>query len=412
MAFLYIETKQLKKAKTYIENISTSAYQFNNLSQKSQIHLLKSRYYEQKRDFKLSLEHHKLYQKYNDSIFNENAQNNLIAKDLEFKYQQKQYADSIANEFLLEAQKRDSEIEIEKRDLELKSSRTQLIIVGIALVLILILSYIIYKRLRITTKQKSTIEKQKNTLTIKSQEIAESVNYAKKIQDTILPSNQTIERIFREFFILYLPKDIVSGDFYWAADKQDYYFLAVADCTGHGVPGALVSFVCSKALDKAVNEEGLIHTHEILNRTREIVIKQFSQSNNALNDGMDISLIRVDKIELLAHESVNLQFSGANNPLWIFSKNKNDKRFAGFNQKEFEENTLIEIKGDKQPIGNFINMQPFKKHELFVKKGEVIYLLTDGYADQFGGKNENGKKYKSAKLKSFISSIVEKSLKE
>jgi serine phosphatase RsbU (regulator of sigma subunit) len=313
---------------------------------------------------------------------------------------------------LLEAQKRESEIEIDKRDLKLKSSRMQLIIAGVALLLILILSYIIFKRLRITTKQKGIIEEQKDKLSTKNQEIAESVNYAKRIQDTILPSDQTVERIFRNFFILYLPKDIVSGDFYWAADTQDYYFLAVADCTGHGIPGALVSFVCSKALDKAVNEEGLIQTDEILNRTRDIVIEQFSQNNNALHDGMDISLIRVDKIELHTHENVTLQFSGANNPLWIVSKNKNDERFAGFNQREFNENSLIEIKGDKQPIGKFINMQPFNKHELLLKQGELIYLLSDGYADQFGGKNDNGKKYKSAKLKALVSSISKKELKE
>jgi serine phosphatase RsbU (regulator of sigma subunit) len=400
LAILYIKKQQLNHAKQYVDIVVELAYKFDNFHEKAIAHSLQSYYYELKKDFKRALEHHKIFQRFNDSIFNENAQNNLIAKDLEFSFEQQRYADSLQNEFIQAAKEKETVAEIEKRDLQIKSSRIQLIIVGIALLLILILSYIIFKRLRITTKQKSIIEEQKDKLANKNEEIEQSVTYAKKIQDTILPSHKLIKRFIDKFFVIYLPKDIVSGDFYWATETKDYFYISVADCTGHGVPGAMVSFVCSKALSQAVNEEGLTETDAILNRTREIVIQQFDQTENSLNDGMDLALLRFDKIELNLSGEKKIQFSSANSPLWIITEASNKAAYNLYPTKQFGTQLLIEIKGDKMPIGKFVNMQPFSKQLLTVSAGDNIYLLTDGYADQFGG--DNNKKFKSAKLKSII----------
>jgi serine phosphatase RsbU (regulator of sigma subunit) len=412
LAFLYIDTKQLNKAKPYIEKISTLAYTFNNLSQKSQIHLLQSRYYEQKRDYKLSLEHHKLFQKYNDSIFSENAQNNLIAKDLEFDYKRRMYSDSLNNAYMREVQEKEAAAEIEKRDLQIKATRIQLILTGIALLLILILIYIIYKRLRIANKQKLIIEHQKDKLKIKNQEISESIRYAKNIQSTILPTEDKVASVIQKFFILYLPKDVVSGDFYWTAETKDYFYIAAADCTGHGIPGALVSVICCNALNKVVKEEKLDETDTILNRTREIVIEQFQQNKNSLNDGMDISLIRLDKLEWITSEAKNIQFSGANNPLWIVSNQNSEDRFTHYNTNQYGDYLLAEIKGDKMPIGNFLKKKKFTKHNLKLQPGERIYMMSDGFGDQFGGNHENGKKYKSSNLKRFITKNQDKKIND
>jgi serine phosphatase RsbU (regulator of sigma subunit) len=157
-------------------------------------------------------------------------------------------------------------------------------------------------------------------------------------------------------------------------------YFAAADCTGHGVPGALVSVVCSNAISKALLEEGITDTGKILDRTRELVIEKFSKSEENVKDGMDISLCRLD----IANKS--LQWSGANNPLWIIRNGE-----------------LIEIKPDKQPIGNYAETKPFTSHDMELKTGDTIYVFTDGFQDQFGG--ERGKKFKASKLKELLLSV-------
>ncbi|NRA13303.1 MAG: tetratricopeptide repeat protein [Crocinitomicaceae bacterium] len=216
----------------------------------------------------------------------------------------------------------------------------------------------------------------------KNNEIMDSINYAKRIQNAFLPSIDQFESSFKEAFILYEPKDIVAGDFYWLQQVEDITIFVVADCTGHGVPGAMVSIICHNALNKAVIEYGLKKPSEILDKTRDLVLKTFSKSLNDVHDGMDISLCAWN-------QATNwLEWSGANNPLWVIQKGHK---------------AILVLRPNKQPIGQFDNPQPYTNHRVRLNSGDRIYLFSDGYVDQFGGNHD--KKYKTVQFRSKLLSI-------
>lgn len=208
-------------------------------------------------------------------------------------------------------------------------------------------------------------------------DIEASVRYAKHIQEAILPPSRIVKEYLPDSFIIYKPKDIVAGDFYWIEKKGELLFFAAADCTGHGVPGAMVSVVCSNALNSCVKEFGLTKPASILDKARELIIEQFRKSDEDVKDGMDISLC------VLNTKTNELSWAGANNPLWIISNNE-----------------LKEFKADKQPVGYYPDSKPFTNHLTVINRGDKIYLFTDGYADQFGG--PVGKKFKIAALRKLI----------
>lgn len=218
----------------------------------------------------------------------------------------------------------------------------------------------------------------------KNKEITDSINYAKHIQNAILPSKEFFSQIFPGSFIYFKPKDIVAGDFYWMYVSQEsgkgegeQIFFAAADCTGHGVPGALVSVICSNALNRAVKEFNISDPGKILDKTRALVIETFNKSKDEVKDGMDISLACLNK------KTNELFWSGANNPLWLIQKSE-----------------LIEFKPDKQPVGQSDLVKPFTTHRIQLSKNDSIYLFTDGFADQFGG--EKGKKFKYSQFKNLL----------
>jgi serine phosphatase RsbU (regulator of sigma subunit)/Tfp pilus assembly protein PilF len=242
----------------------------------------------------------------------------------------------------------------------------------------------IYRRLQITKRQKNVIETQKaevegQKLIIeeKNTEILDSINYAKRLQEAILPDQDVYEKNFADSFLFYQPKDIVAGDFYWFHQTDKYMYFAVADCTGHGVPGSLVSVVCANGLEHSILSKEDISTGELLDRTTEYVIERFENEGTDVKDGMDIALCRISR------SKEKLQFSGAFNPCWIIR----DKE-------------LIEYKGDRRPVGKHITDDPFTTNEIVLKNSDWLYLITDGFQDQFGG--EKGKKYKTANLKRFL----------
>lgn len=211
----------------------------------------------------------------------------------------------------------------------------------------------------------------------KNREITDSITYARRIQEAVLPPSHLLQEYIRDCFILYKPRDIVSGDFYWFEKKDDVLLVAAADCTGHGVPGAMLSVVCSNALYRSVNEFSLLKPGNILDKTRELVLEAFAKSGEEIRDGMDISLCALNV------KTGQLSWSGANNNLWYLS---NDM--------------LCEIKAHNQPIGISDVPTPFPTHELSLNQGDVIYLLTDGFVDQFGG--EKGKKFKRRQLEGLL----------
>jgi ligand-binding sensor domain-containing protein/serine phosphatase RsbU (regulator of sigma subunit) len=229
-------------------------------------------------------------------------------------------------------------------------------------------------------EQKNEAEKQKEIVEEKNKEIMDSIQYAKRLQDAILPPKKQVKEYFKNSFILFRPKDVVSGDFYWMETRDDLIFFAAADCTGHGVPGAMVSVVCANALNKSVNELGKTNPADILNTTRSLVIETFSKSGNEVKDGMDISLC------VFKRGSEKLLWAGANNPLWIIRGTQNEVEV---------------IKADKQPIGIYYGEEkPFTAHSITMNRGDFLYMFSDGFADQFGG--ERGKKMKSGKFKQLL----------
>jgi serine phosphatase RsbU (regulator of sigma subunit) len=233
----------------------------------------------------------------------------------------------------------------------------------------------------------TTITEQNKKITQKNKDILDSISYAKRLQQAILPPESTIKQHLPESYIFYKPKDIVAGDFYWfhsfdsENSNESRLLVAAADCTGHGVPGAMVSVVCSNALNRAVKEFGITRPAEVLNKVRELVIETFEKSEDEVKDGMDVCLLSVRRST--NSDIVEIEWAGANNPLWII-----------------ESHHLNEIKADKQPIGKYAAQQSFTNHKLELKKGDNIYLFTDGLADQFGG--PRGKKFKYKQLKEIL----------
>jgi serine phosphatase RsbU (regulator of sigma subunit) len=266
---------------------------------------------------------------------------------------------------------------------QIKQERTQRIALYIGLIMVLGFGIFVYNRLQITRKQKVVIEEQKGMVEEKNQEILDSINYAKRIQTAILPPVPIVNEYLPNSFVLYLPKDIVAGDFYWMEKKDSKIFFAAADCTGHGVPGAMVSVVCNNSLNRSVREYGLTEPGRILDQTKELVVQEFEKSEEEVQDGMDIALCSL--------EGNKLKYAGAHNPLWIIRNGE-----------------ILETKANKQPIGKYDFAKVFDTYEIELQEGDTIYVFSDGYIDQFGG--EKGKKLKSKAFKNMLLEIQNMSL--
>lgn len=243
-------------------------------------------------------------------------------------------------------------------------------------------------------EQKKEADRQREMVEEKQKEITDSINYAKRIQEAIMPSQEHFHHHFENGFILYKPKDIVAGDFYWMEEiNENELIFAAADCTGHGVPGAMVSVVCNNALNRSVREFKFKDPAKILDQTRELVIEQFEKkkitdsTGAVIKDGMDISLCYFNK------STKELHWAGANNPIWFIRNGK-----------------LEEIKGDKQPIGQYHEQTPFTSHKIVIQENDIIYIFSDGYADQFGG--DKGKKFKTKAFKELLVDISNKTMTE
>ncbi len=259
-------------------------------------------------------------------------------------------------------------------------------VTNIVMIFVFLLAMITLFKSEISGHQ-NNLNQQKQIVEEKNREITESITYASRIQEAILPVQEKFDRLLPQNYVWYQPKDIVAGDFYWLESSGDDVFLAAADCTGHGVPGAMVSVVCHNSLNRAVREFGLRSPAAILDKTRELVIETFSESNKNVKDGMDIALCRINL------KSMSLTFAGANNSLYYIRNNQ-----------------LFEIKPDKQPIGNFDRPKPFSEHSISLQKGDIIHIFTDGFADQFGG--PKGKKFKYKTFKDLLVSVAERDIRE
>ena len=240
---------------------------------------------------------------------------------------------------------------------------------------------------KIVEERTAEVEHQKHEIEEKNKDIVDSIKYAKRIQNTILPTDDLLDEILEDYFIIYKPKDIVSGDFYWADHFDGKSYFSAIDCTGHGVPGAFVSIVGFNGLKRTVNEFKLRQTGPMLDKLTELVVETFSAAESHLKDGMDMALCCID------YKTLKVEFSGANNPLIIIRNGE-----------------IIEIKGNKQPIGEFEKRVPFTTNEVQLEKGDSCFVFTDGYADQFGG--PKGKKFKLKTLKNLLLEVASLPVKE
>jgi len=249
----------------------------------------------------------------------------------------------------------------------------------------------VIERTEEVVRQKEEIEIQNRKLEILYKHITDSIRYAKRLQDAILPPQTVVDRLLPESFILFKPKDIVSGDFYWIFESKGRIFIAVVDCTGHGVPGAFMSIVAHNMLNQIVKEKPDLNAAEFLDELNELAGKTINQHSeeSAVRDGMDMTLCILDK------NTSMMDMAGANNPLYIF-RNEN----------------IQELRADKLPIG-YLEDRPTRKftnHRIQLEKGDVLYLFSDGYPDQFGG--PKGKKFMVGQFRSFLAQIHKAPMKD
>jgi serine phosphatase RsbU (regulator of sigma subunit) len=308
------------------------------------------------------------------------------------------------NAILIAEQKlKDAEKEISAQNAELEMEKLLKKIMIFGLLGLIVLAVIFFRIIKQKKKDNKIIMQQKLEVEEQHKEITDSINYAERIQAAVLTSEDEWDKISKEHFVLFKPRDIVSGDFFWAHhnEEKNISIWATADCTGHGVPGAFMSMLGIGFLNEIVIENGIIKPDEILNDLRSKIIKALVKNKADIEqkDGMDISLCILDK------NTNTLEFSGANNSIWIL------KNHADLSTEEVEnsktiihptnEKAIIEIKADKQPVGAYVeNIKPFKTSHVKLNKDDVIISFTDGYPDQFGG--VKGKKLKYKPFKQFF----------
>jgi serine phosphatase RsbU (regulator of sigma subunit)/tetratricopeptide (TPR) repeat protein len=342
-------------------------------------------------------ENYKLYDGFKDSLNNDVTAKKMVQAQMQFDFDKKE---SAAKE---EQLKKDA-TEAQERQ------RQKFILNGfiIGFILLSFLVFFIFRGYRqkqraniIIGRQKEEVEKKNSVIESKNKDITDSINYAQRIQNAMLPSEEEIESMINEYFILFQPKAIVSGDFYFVSPqaieegKGIRTIVAAADCTGHGVPGAFMSLIGNEKLRDAV-EQGK-NTGEVLkflNRGIKSSLRQSSDLLDSSRDGMDIALLSLDK--QVSATGLNVQFSSANRPLWIIRNGAND---------------IEEIKPTKNSIGGFTDDDAvFETSELELKKGDSLYIFTDGYTDQFGGLD--GKKLTTKKFREVLLSFRDKTMKE
>lgn len=286
---------------------------------------------------------------------------------------------------------KDAELKVQQADAAKNAWQRNAFLIGF--LLIGIFSFFIFRQYRQKKNANVEITRQKDVIEEKNKSIMDSIHYAKRIQRALLASKKTLSGNLSDHFVLYKPKDIVSGDFYWAQNINTNFLICTADCTGHGVPGAFMSLLGISYLNEITRERHINNPAQVLDKLREEVMHNLSadelkNDEERVNDGMDMILCN------FKFNENKLDFACANNPLWLIRNGQ-----------------LVEFAPDKMPIGNYHGeIKPFTLHSLDLQKGDLIYTITDGYADQFGG--PKGKKFKYKALQQLLLSISDQSMKD
>jgi serine phosphatase RsbU (regulator of sigma subunit) len=375
IANLYKNTGKLKEAeKILLESIKfskefeTPEYELSAYSNLKDI-------YDKENKIDLAYDAFKKYIKLKDTINSDANRKELVKHEMDYEFEKK--------ESLMKA---DEEKRAALAAAESKRQKSIIYGVSFGFLLVLILATTVYRNLqnnkkknKIIEEQKAQVEKQKEIVEHKNKEIIDSINYAERIQRSFIATKELLDENLNDYFVFFKPKDIVSGDFYWASKLNNGNFaLATADSTGHGVPGAIMSLLNVTSLEKAI--ENYIQPADILNVTRKIIIERLKKDGSVEGgkDGMDVSLTVYD------FKTNKLIVAAANNPVWIIRRKE-----------------IIEIKPDKMPVGKHDKQTiSFTQQEINLQKGDVVYTLTDGFPDQFGG--EKGKKFMSKNLKELL----------
>ncbi len=335
-------------------------------------------------NFRLALENYELYTILKDSSIREENLNQI--SELETKYQ----TDRVKGEnVLLNTQNQLQEAQVKRQRIFLIS------VIGISMI-ILVFGFVVYRLYKekkkaniLLEKQNIVIKEKRDQIFQQKQEITDSIQYASRIQNAILTPDAMLNKL-QDHFILFKPRDIVSGDYYWMTQKDNKTIVAAADCTGHGVPGAFMSMLGISFMNEIVNKSDTTQANEILNQLRDYVITSLGQTGEAgeAQDGMDLALCVIDT------NAMKIQFSGAYNPLYIIRNNE-----------------LLEYKSDKMPIGIYREKSdPFNNQEIDVETGDALYMFSDGYVDQFGGAKQ--KKFMTKNFKELLLRINKKSMVE
>jgi tetratricopeptide (TPR) repeat protein len=408
----YVEQAKYVKAIEVLNNAIQLSKELNAQLLLSKSYLLMADVNEKANNYIEALKYHKLHIAVNDSLFTKES--NAQIAEMNAKYENDKKNKEIE---LLTKEK-----EIQELNQDVERGRNLMIrnILIVGLIFIFILAFVLYNRTKVKQRannilseknkniedQKVQIEIQHALLEQKNKDITDSIKYAQRLQNAIIPPPKKVNEKLPESFVLFKPKDIVSGDFYWLEAIDNFVLFAAADCTGHGVPGAFMSIIGNNLLNQAVKIYGNIQPSLILDNVNEnlsVMLNQ-PQSTNSIKDGMDISLCKLEKSKSGIY---NLEWAGANNPLWIIRSANNTTNANNENALE-----LFEFVPDKQPVGTFVGeeLKPFTNQSVEIKKGETVYLFTDGFPDQFGG--PKGKKYKYAQFKKTLQKINSFSMQE
>jgi serine phosphatase RsbU (regulator of sigma subunit) len=285
--------------------------------------------------------------------------------------------------------------------LKIRQSKILTLVSVFSVLVFLVIVVVLFQQNKKRKEANKLLQTQNNEILNQKKEITDSINYAKRIQLSILPPEKMVKRLLPDAFIYYKPKDVVSGDFYWVEEKNGLVMFAAVDCTGHGVPGAMMSVVGLNLLNRAVNEKELTKPSDILQYLDIGVTDTLRQNQieGGVKDGMDLSLCTYNT------STKQLQYAGAFNNLWVVRKNFSSSHNLNSQTETLFEDGLLEIKADKFPIGSNTNgvADTYTNHTIQLQKGDCVYLYSDGYADQFGG--PKGKKFKYNALKKTLISI-------
>jgi len=330
--------------------------------------------YEKLGDLKTALNYYKQAKQLGDSILNDDKLREITEMQINYNYNKRQIEDSL--KYQLEVTGKEKEIIAQK-----KNTGITLVILGIILVLL----FFVVKGYFEKNKANTLITQQKILVEQKQREILDSINYAKKIQNTLLANDEFLKSNLKDYFTFYQSKDIVSGDFYWATKKDHLFYLAVCDSTGHGVPGAFMSLLNSGYLSEAINEKNIHEPDKIFDYVRQKLINSISKDGQ--KDGFDGILICIN------HETKKITYAAANNkPILV------------------ADNNLTELPCDRMPVGAGERKEGFTLFNVEYSKNAMLYLYTDGYADQFGG--PKGKKFKYKQLNELLLSNHAKLMSE